>query len=216
MCGNKLGDTDHYCQFCGTPTGFKEPPAAPAERSEIEEEVVFNPPYENRPRFAKEPERPEDTAEPEKEKDLKEYISDYEIEAAQKAHDDAGAEQGPVKNSEFTWNVYEFPTAKKKTEDIEFNWSTEEPGGQPEPEPEPEQKDAEATVFEEELFQEIRDDSSRIREQNIDRFFTFSRKNEEFQELLDREYDKIKSHTEPPAAEETRWRKSLRLRKSPA
>ena len=46
-------------------------------------------------------------------------------------------------------------------------------------------------------FKEIKDDTNRIKEQSIDRFFTFSKKNEEFQELLDKEYEKVKTRTEP-------------------
>jgi len=53
-------------------------------------------------------------------------------------------------------------------------------------------------AFEEDLFQEIRDDSNRIKEQNIDSFFTFSRKNEEFQELLDKEYEKFNMYPTVP------------------
>lgn len=177
-CGKKIADTDHFCQFCGSPTGYSEPSPTPLE---IEEEIIFNPPYEDKP-HSKEDE------------ELKEFISENEIEEAQQeeAREKEEEEPEPVKTPEFTWNVYEFPTDKKKTEDVEFNWNMEDFG-------KPEQKSPEAAAFEEELFQEIRDDSNRIKEQNIDRFFTFSRKNEEFQELLDREYEKFKMRTETPA-----------------
>lgn len=170
-CGNKLGDMDHYCQVCGTPTGYREPPAAPAETTEIEEEIVFNPPYENKSHFAEE--------EP-----------SFETEETPAADEEEDADSTePQKNAEFSWNVHEFP-GTKKTEEIVFNWNMEDFN-------QPEQKGPEATAFEEELFQEIRDESNRIKEQNIDRFFTFSKKNEEFQELLDKEYEKFKMSSEP-------------------
>lgn len=190
MCGNKTGDSDHYCQVCGTPTGYKEPPAAPAETSEMKEEIVFNPPYENKAHFTEEdsPYAEEERSEPEEEEeDLKEFISENEIEAQK--NEEETINPGAVKDGEFAWNIYEFP-GSKKTEEIAFNWNMEE-FNQAEP------KEGEPTPFEEEFFQEIRDDSNRIKEQNIDRFFTFSRKNEEFQELLDKEYEKLNRNPEP-------------------
>jgi len=190
-CGNKLGDMDHYCQVCGTPTGYQEPPAAPAETTEIKEEIVFNPPYENKSHFAEEePPEAEETTAADKEEDLKEFISEDEIEAHKQEEDTDSPE--PLKNTEFAWNVHEFPGTKKtgETEEIEFNWNMEDFN-------QPEQKEPEVIAFEEELFQEIRDESHRIKEQNIERFFTFSKKNEEFQKLLDKEYEKFKMSSEP-------------------
>lgn len=186
-CGNKLGDMDHYCQVCGTPTGYSEPPA---ETAEIEEEIVYNPPYENKSPFAEEeaPSEAEETpAAGEEEEDLKEFISENEIEA-HKQEEDADSPEMP-KNTEFSWNVHEFP-GTKKTDEIVFNWNMEDFNQSV-------HKGPEAAAFEEELFQEIRDESIRIKEQNIDRFFTFSKKNEEFQELLDKEYEKFKMNSEP-------------------
>ncbi|MDD3169704.1 MAG: zinc ribbon domain-containing protein [Eubacteriales bacterium] len=194
-CGNKTGDTDHYCQVCGTPTGYEEPTAAPAETNEMKEEIVFNPPYENKSHFVKEPLLDgEEPSEPKEEEEaLKEFISEDEIEA-HKEKERETVKPDSLKDSEFTWNIYEFPSSKK-TEEIEFNWSMED-FSRP-----PESKEAEPTPFEEEFFQEIREDSSRIKDQNIDRFFTFSRKNEEFQELLDKEYDKLNTRSEPDRTE---------------
>jgi len=192
-CGNKLGDMDRFCQVCGTPTGYQEPPAAPAETSEIKEEIVFNPPYENKSHFAEEEppfEAEEAPAAKKEEEDLQEFISEDEIEAHKQEKDTDSSE--PLKNAEFAWNVHEFPgtTGAKKTEEIIFNWNMEDFN-------QPEEKEPEVKAFEEELFQEIRDESNRIKEQNIDRFFTFSKKNEEFQKLLDKEYEKFKMSSEP-------------------
>lgn len=189
MCGNKLEDSDHYCQYCGTPTGLGESSPGSEEAPESKEEIVFNPPYANKSYFAEEETASgkEEISEPSEEKeDLKTYISEDEIKAHKQ--EEASAEQVEVKNREFIWNVHEFPSAKKKeSESVEFNWNMEAFGRQ-------EEKIPSSSAFEEELFREISDESSRIREQNIDRFFTFSRKNEEFQKLLDREYEKFRKH----------------------
>jgi hypothetical protein len=177
MCGKKIGDTDHFCQFCGASTGFAE---SSAKTSEIKEEIIFNPPYE-------------DKSPKTEEEELKEFISEEEIEEAQQEGVQTSEEEETpetAKNQEFAWNVYEFPTEKKKTEDVEFNWNMED-YGQPEP------MAPKEAALEEDLFQEIRDESNRIKEQNIDRFFTFSRKNEEFQELLDKEYEKFQMRGTP-------------------
>lgn len=188
-CGNKISDTDHYCQYCGTPTGFKDTLSAPGDPEEATEEIVFNPPYDNKSHFDE-----EEGSAPEPEEYLKEFISEKEIDVhkdIQKSGEEAFEPQ-MAKSSEFNWNVHEFPQ-NRKTDDVEFNWDIEEFGPQNKKDFEStEQKEAAATAFEEELFREIRDESSRIREQNIDRFFTFSRKNEEFQKLLDQEYEKFR------------------------
>jgi hypothetical protein len=192
-CGNKISETDLYCQFCGTPTGYEKAPAALAEEAEDKEEIVFNPPYENDRSNVTEGElrfAGEETAATEKEEeDLKEFISENEVKEAHREQEDVG-EPEPARDSEFTWNIHEFPSQRKKTEEIEFNWNMEDFSA-------PEQKEAAAASFEEELFQEITEESHKTREQNIDRFFTFSRKNEEFQELLDKEYEKFSSRFDP-------------------
>lgn len=196
-CGNKTGETDHYCQVCGTPTGYQEASDAAAETTEMKEEIVFNPPYDNKSQFIEEslpgsedsldPNEAADSSDPnEAEADLKEYISENEIEEQKM---DETMNPGASKENEFTWNIYQFPSSKK-TEEVVFNWNMAD-FNQPQP------KETEPVPFEEEFFQEIREDANRIKEQNIDRFFTFSKKNEEFQELLDREYEKLNKHTEP-------------------
>jgi len=191
-CGNKIGDTDHFCENCGTPTGFKQPPSGLGEPEEPKEEIVFNPPYDNKSPFTE-----TEPSDPEQEEDLKEFISDKEFDIQKETQEDK-ADSGveTEKNSEFNWNVHEFPE-KRKTDDVEFNWNIEDFGPKEKSDFGSQEAAAAAAAFEEELFREIRDESSRIREQNIDRFFTFSRKNEEFQKLLDREYEKFKMRSEP-------------------
>ncbi len=206
-CGNKIGDTDLYCQYCGTPTGFREPSSEIGEPEEPREEIIFNPPYDNKFHFAE-----EDTSEePRRDEDLEEFISEPVIEEqtdARKGEQNVAREDEQIqggasgtqnaKSGEFNWNIHEFPAKRKRTDEVDFNWNMEDFGPQKQKESGmPEEKDEEAAAFEEELFREIRDESSRIREQNIDRFFTFSRKNEEFQKLLDREYEKFKMRSEP-------------------
>ena len=190
MCGNLLDDTDRFCKICGAKTDFKIP-AKSAEPIAVKEEVVFNPPFEgeepqqNRFYFIEE----EASREPEKqEAELEEFISDQEMKM--NSQREAYAEETDIKkNNEFKWNVHEFPTVKK-TEEAVFNWKLDEFG-------QTEQKKEAAAAFEEELFQEIRDDINRIKDSNIDRFFTFSKKNEEFQKLLDREYEKLNRQIGP-------------------
>lgn len=52
-----------------------------------------------------------------------------------------------------------------------------------------------ASALEESLFSELdsKADEARKQSEEIDKFFTFNKKNEEFQKLLDQEYEKIKS-----------------------
>ena len=99
---------------------------------------------------------------------------------------------------EFQWNVNDYPdnTSYVKTEDVNFDWNADPneirdryseqpedkgfnvedivPGGAPQPVEEPDFENMSAA-------------------DRIDKFYTFNRKNEEFQELLNKEYQKVKA-----------------------
>ena len=212
MCGNKIDDTDRYCNRCGAPTNGQEKSSENTEPIEISEEVIFNPPYEGKDypsnglHLAEEdltiPEKSPETEEPDKE--LKAFISGEDLEVeAHKAQEAAIEKPQTERTSEFSWDVKGFPTSSRKTEDIEFNWKLEEYGqiGKVENEEaaageEPVEEAAEV-ILEEMLFQEIRDEANRIKDTEIDKFFTFSKKNEEFQKLLDKEYEKFNRNSGP-------------------
>lgn len=123
----------------------------------------------------------------------------------------------------FDWNTGEFPDRNNatKTEEVNFNWSLtpDEPVAPAAPEVEtpvvsapempqktetvkpaaPETSAPEMTKKEEpsgkNLFENLDDKAAETRKQSeeIDKFFTFHHKNEEFQKILDREYEKVKS-----------------------
>ncbi len=190
MCGNLLSDTDRFCKKCGTKIDLK-PSADSAEPIGEKEEVVFNPPYEekaphhNRFYFVE-----EESSEKRKQKEkLKGFTSGNEREE-NKWKEDKSDREHSGRNDEFNWNVHEFPKEKEKeTEEAVFNWELKEfdqPGS----------KEATETASEEEIFREIMGDANALKGSNIDRFFTFSKKNEEFQKLLDREYEKHNRHSE--------------------
>jgi len=68
---------------------------------------------------------------------------------------------------EIVWDLKEFPE-RRKTEDIRFSWEREKPVPE---KPEPVSEFA----------------------SKIDKFYTFNQKNEEFQKLLDKEYERVKN-----------------------
>lgn len=194
-CGAKLGQEDQFCHVCGAPTGYREPPVSHPGSADNNEEIIFNPPYGNISHFSENDLRFAEEESPGPEGGEKGFISKDEIKAQKNETDAARVREkketgktGFLKDNEFVWNVHEFPKDAQKTEDIEFNWNMDEYSRQ-------EEKAAEAASFEEELFQEMEDEARRLREKNIDRFFTFSRKNEEFQKLLDREYEKFRTRS---------------------
>lgn len=119
-----------------------------------------------------------------------------------------------VATEEFNWNTSAFPDRNvSKTEDVDFNWSLtgdepakQKPAVKPEPVTEPvaeapavEIPDTlekeEPSELEKELFGDLnsKTDETRKQAEEIDKFFTFHQKNEEFQKILDREYEKVKS-----------------------
>jgi hypothetical protein len=120
------------------------------------------------------------------------------------------------------WNIEDFPGHDvKKTEEINFDWGNTSVFKKPEPtveeiafnpvhkEDEPKEADQEADQKEEKIIQgkdleeEIFAEASLVesissgtdshrRTKIVDKFYTFNKKNEEFQKLLDQEYEKIK------------------------
>ncbi len=194
ICGNLLGDTDKYCQRCGEPTG-PQPFDKPKEPKETAtEEVVYNPPIKGagNNKFFYTEEQPEKKTSEDPETGMKapvfNYISDTEEQTKEKKaiseQDDAAGQPDTANEIEFKWNVYDFPKPRK-TEDIEFNWKLEDYS-------QPEEKSDKDQTLEETLFKKIQDGSDQSVGSDIDRFFTFNKKNEEFQELLDREYERMK------------------------
>ena len=110
---------------------------------------------------------------------------------------------------EFNWDLEGYPTDKKKTEDVDFNWESvlddrqksrrgEEPARMPE-----QDKTSTAQPPAEEAFSGFAEAAqaganeagteAADRADKIDKFYTFNRKNEAFQALLDQEYEKIKN-----------------------
>lgn len=161
-CGSLLDDTDQYCQKCGEPTGVQISNES-KESFENAEEAILNPPYTDI-------------------ENNNTLISNEESELDKTAAD--SEKNDPSKNSEFIWNVHDFPSPKK-IEDIEFNWNLDEYS-------QSDIKEEKEPILEETLFREIKDESNKSAKSKIDRFYTFNRKKEEFQKLLDKEYERLK------------------------
>ena len=170
-CGSQIADGSRFCSFCGAPV-----------------EVV--------PAVAPEPEVPAAPApapaEPEPEPVRKPFIE------------------------EINWNVNEYPTTDtiEKTDDIDFDWSADPAEIRERLTREyPEEVKAEIREKADALSVEdlipakpaqpefpaapehpepVADAEEYSAADKIDKFYTFSRKNEEFQQLLNREYDKIR------------------------
>lgn len=205
-CGQKIAEGDKFCSGCGTKVAV-EASAAPAASaaipaaSEVKPEPVKEAAAEDAPLF-----------EP---FDFKAFGFDFsELGLGTGLKEETEKKPTPPTET-FDWNTGEFPdrNAATKTEDINFNWSLtpDEPAAQeaasPEipaaPEVKPEVPAAEMSKAEpvkEEvpganLFGSFDDktDAARKQSEEIDKFFTFHQKNEEFQKILDREYEKVKS-----------------------
>lgn len=135
---------------------------------------------------------------------------------ADKNEENIGSASKKPMFEEFQWNVDDYPGRRKyeKTEDVDFDWNAK-PQDIPDTvtgQPAVQQNDA---AIERKTAEQIRtvqnyasagktDAASGIgkaeEEQKplsaadrIDKFYTFNRKNEEFQQLLNREYEKVKS-----------------------
>ncbi len=192
-CGSEIADGAKFCSQCGTPLE-----AVPQQTTSRSENFTA----------AEQP---------------KQNISSDKVKSARQTDNPVAEKDEKQKNrktsfEEFQWNVSDYPTRNsvEKTEDIDFNWS-ESPRGQEAP---VNNMDAEVHMTEgiksedlhtlednkEEVLKggdlessifgnssEKTNPDSMSAAERIDKFYTFNRKNEEFQQLLDKEYNKVKS-----------------------
>ncbi len=186
-CGKLLDEGDKFCSNCGT---------------RVTEDFV--------PAFRME--------EPQKEAPLNRAAPQPEERPKRKFHIE-----------EFNWDLEGYPTARKKTEDVDFNWSSvleekrQDLYGKPKSETAPRAEEAEAEdgteegeSLEEALFADMgsldegkaadNEEPTRIlgHKETRTEFYTYNKKNEALQAMLDREYEKLKTgeepEEEPPAA----------------
>ena len=103
---------------------------------------------------------------------------------------------------EFQWNVSEYPdrNAVEKTEDINFNWNADPASITDTPKKAPVVQEITGEDLEKELFSTPapapapeKDPMEMSAAERIDKFYTFSTKNEEFQKLLNNEYQRVRS-----------------------
>lgn len=180
-CGKLLDAGDKFCSNCGTRVAED---FVPAFRREEPQET---------PRTAQSPEQPEERPK-----------RKFHIE-------------------EFNWDLDGYPTARKKTEDVDFNWSSvlEEKRRDVYGTPKTESQEAEdgaakageeageEASLEETIFADMgsldsedgvdNEEPTRIlghRETRTE-FYTYNKKNEALQAMLDKEYEKLRSGEEP-------------------
>lgn len=202
-CGNKIVEGDKFCSECGTRVAAADstaapvmpaapevdlPKAEPAAEAVAEETPLFEP-------F-----------------DFKAFGFDFSELGLGTGLKEETKPTPPTET--FDWNTGEFPdrNTATKTEEVDFNWSLspDEPEVPAAPAAEapaveapaveipaaPEVKAPEAEPVKEaapsnDLFGDL--EETRKQSEEIDKFFTFHRKNEEFQKILDREYEKVRS-----------------------
>lgn len=180
-CGNEIAEGSRFCSQCGSPVEAEAP-----KQSEAPEAIT---PAEVTPAAAPAASIKEEPA--------------MEADAPRKAMFE-----------EFKWNVDDYPgQVSEKTEDINFDWNAN-PKDIPdiplrtpaadvgeskivEPEQAAHGQDAlKGQALEEAVFgkgQAPEDSKPLSAADRIDKFYTFNKKNEEFQQLLNREYEKVKS-----------------------
>lgn len=134
------------------------------------------------------------------------------------------AEEKPKKKihiEEFNWDLDGYPTSQKKTDDIDFNWASvlEEKqrraygqvlSAKPQELPASSASETEVKSLEDEIFGNLdkripgegaKSSGNTENSGRIDKFYTFNKKNEAFQALLDEEYERIKNGEEPQGDE---------------
>jgi hypothetical protein len=195
-CGHLLNESDRFCPSCGAKIESRED--AIAENS-------FVPP------FRREEDKKQDEAQqqpkPRRNFQFEEFnwnLDGYPTEDSHKTED-----------IDFNWESVMDERNKKRREEGNptFFEKKEEPEGEQffkgisEEEPARSKPEEPEKSLEEEVFDQIeKDDLSKTirvddyvdlgKTTKIDKFYTYNKKNEEFQALLDKEYNRIKSHIE--------------------
>lgn len=179
-CGNEIAEGSRFCSHCGTPVTAEAP-----KQSDAAAAITTA------------------AAEPEK-------TPAPSVEAQTGV--EAEASRRPFLE-EFDWHVEDYPgQSTEKTEDINFDWNADpndipdvpsrnvetapisdgQQGSVEIPAQEPLKSDSiENAVFSDIAGKEEPETLSAA--DRIDKFYTFNKKNEEFQQLLNREYEKVKS-----------------------
>ena len=163
-CGNEIAEGSRFCSQCGSPV--------PETQAQPEAAAAAAPDEGSLQKAPAPPLKEEKSAE-------------------------AEAPREPL-FKEFSWNVEDYPVAKiEKTEDINFDWNADPhdiPDGpiyvaeQTAPADIPEAVKPEKAEAAVEKPAEPLSAADRI-----DKFYTFNKKNEEFQQLLNKEYEKVKN-----------------------
>ena len=180
-CGKEIAEGSRFCMYCGSPVEII--PAEPVKKEIITE-----------------------TPEPLEGDILKTEESQLKTSRERHVFD------------EINWNVSEYPDSNEsiqKTDDIDFDWNAS-PDDIPEPVARRErfadfaqpsdsasnvrtggfspEKVLGGDVAQEQLWGSADDSADELSAaERIDKFYTFNKKNEEFQRLLNQEYDKVKS-----------------------
>lgn len=172
-CGRAVRNGDLFCSHCGNKLDL-------ARFDDAGEEVIYNLPHKG-PGLT----TPQDIMEKQPHMPAAgEYVFREETE-----------EQRPVRkmdNSEFVWDVSDFKKEPKKTEDFIVDWrkleiyKAEEENGK-----KSEEADRPVSIEDIQADMDSENEDAARDTARIEKFYTFNRKNEEFQKLLDREYDRI-------------------------
>ncbi len=110
-------------------------------------------------------------------------------------------EEAPVRKplfEEFQWNVSEYPDRNvvEKTEDIDFNWNADPASITDTRKSKIQESAITGQDLEKEVFKSVEPEKSpqeMSAAERIDKFYTFNRNNEEFQKLINSEFQRIKS-----------------------
>lgn len=195
-CGKELMTDARFCMFCGTPVTGTSTRAVDDVMEEPELDTKSVSEHKSN------------------DKDFASILFDDEPQA-----EEPKRERTKINFDEINWNVSEYPDTSEdvhKTEDIDFNWNAD-PADIPEPKSAKESRiETQATAepaiesisdvdkklenvikgsdLESELFGTSEESSDELSaSEKIDKFYTFNKKNEEFQNLLNKEYDKVKT-----------------------
>jgi len=187
-CGSEIADGSKFCSNCGSPLAANVTQNAAANEQEAPAEQKAAP-AGTRPLSSSEGEKPSAAA------DNANIKTDIE------------KEDMPQRRSfaEFQWNVEDYPdSSSEKTEDINFDWNAD-PRDIPDA---PSRYDNGLSRDPGEIGVSSAKDvgtiaaevpSAAVEEKpmsasdKIDKFYTFNRKNEEFQQLLNKEYEKARN-----------------------
>ncbi len=184
-CGRAARNGDIFCSNCGNRLPIEADLSIPQVQSTYS--PVMPPGYEQTV-YVQNPQPPQEPPKPTK------FIPEFEPEPKEQMQPHTEPEPQKPKESEFTWNVEDFKRTPKTNDEYEVDWKKlqiyekHEDGRKT---PVIERKEEIKPLTEADINRDMQRTAAAKGSAKIEKFYTFNQKLDEYQKLLDSEYERV-------------------------